>query len=224
MECSSYEWKASIICLHAFLYIYITQPYLQYTGRYYQYVERFAICLYAVYHQTFSTLQWRHYGCYGVSNQQRLDCLLNRRSKKKIKAPLHWPLWREFTGQRVKGPVTRKRFPLNDVIMVTYDNPTYRNLHNSRLSHLLSLYTINHCLKIMSHVLRRCPAYILKCIEATLTGGIRSSLTRVQTMLSLMLLPRCGQVWPSDAIWRRLSLQIPVKVMVHCLTKLFGPN
>ena len=185
-----------------YIYIYITQPYLQYTGRYYQYVERFAICLYAVYHQTFSTLQWRHYGCYGVSNQQRLDCLLNRRSKKKIKAPLHWPLWREFTGQRVKGPVTRKGFPLNDVIMVTYVNPTYRSLHNSRLSHLLSLYTIYHCLKIMSHVLRRCPAYILKCIEARLIGVYDHHLHEFRPCCHLccyLVVAKCGQVTPYGA-------------------------
>ena len=41
-------------------------------------------------------LQWRHNWPDGVSNHQPHDCLLNRllrrRSKKKIKAPRHWPL------------------------------------------------------------------------------------------------------------------------------------
>ena len=50
------------------------------------------------------TLQWRHNGCDGVSNHQPHHCLLNRlfrrRSKKKIKAPRHWPLWGEFTDNR----------------------------------------------------------------------------------------------------------------------------
>ena len=42
-------------------------------------------------------------------------------SKENIKAPLHWPLWWESTGgpvdSRHKGPVTRKMFPFDDVIM-----------------------------------------------------------------------------------------------------------
>ena len=50
------------------------------------------------------SLQWRHNGCNGVSHNQPHDCLLNRlyrrRSKKNIKAPRHWPLCGEFTGDR----------------------------------------------------------------------------------------------------------------------------
>ena len=41
--------------------------------------------------------------------------------KKNIKAPCHWPLRGEFTGDRWiplhKGPVTRKKFPFDDIIM-----------------------------------------------------------------------------------------------------------
>ena len=41
--------------------------------------------------------------------------------KENIKAPRHWPLWGEFTGDRSiphkKGPVTRKMFSFDDVIM-----------------------------------------------------------------------------------------------------------
>ena len=40
----------------------------------------------------------------GVSNQRRLDCLLNlfvqAQIKENIKAPRHWPLWGEFTSDR----------------------------------------------------------------------------------------------------------------------------
>ena len=50
------------------------------------------------------SLQWRHNERDGVSNHRRIKCLLNslfrRRSKKNIKAPRHWPLWGEFTGDR----------------------------------------------------------------------------------------------------------------------------
>ena len=37
--------------------------------------------------------------------------------KENIKATRHWPLWGEFTDDRHKGPVTRKMFPFDDVIM-----------------------------------------------------------------------------------------------------------
>ena len=37
--------------------------------------------------------------------------------KENIKAPRHWPLWWESTGD--KGPVTGKMFQFDDVIMVS---------------------------------------------------------------------------------------------------------
>ena len=46
-------------------------------------------------------LQWRHNGRDGVSNHQPHDCLLSRlQIKENIKAPRHWPLGGEFTGDR----------------------------------------------------------------------------------------------------------------------------
>ena len=49
-------------------------------------------------------LQWRHNERDGVSNYQPRDCLLNRlfktQIKENIKVPRHWPLCREFTGDR----------------------------------------------------------------------------------------------------------------------------
>ena len=71
-----------------------------------------------------SSLQWRHNGGDGVSHHHPYECLLNRsfrrRSKKTAKL--------RVTGLCVvnspgpvnsphKGPVTRKMFPFNDVIM-----------------------------------------------------------------------------------------------------------
>ena len=65
------------------------------------------------------TLQWRHDDCDGVSSHQPYYCLFSRllkvHIKENIKAPRHWPLWGEFTGD--KGPVAWKIFPFNDVIM-----------------------------------------------------------------------------------------------------------
>ena len=50
------------------------------------------------------SLQWRHNERDGVSNHQPHHCLLNRlftaQFKENIEAPRHWPLWREFTGDR----------------------------------------------------------------------------------------------------------------------------
>ena len=36
--------------------------------------------------------------------------------KENIKAPHHWPLWGEYTGDH-KGPVTQKMFPFDDIIL-----------------------------------------------------------------------------------------------------------
>ena len=74
------------------------------------------------------TLHWRHNESDGVSNYQHHDCLLNdlfsRRSKKTSKLRItglcvgNSPVTGEF---RTKGPVTRKMFPFDDVVM--YINP-----------------------------------------------------------------------------------------------------
>ena len=70
-------------------------------------------------------LPWRHNGCDGVSNHQPHEYLLNRlfrhRSKKKPKLRVTglcegnspWPV-----NSPHKGPVMRKMFPFDDVIMV----------------------------------------------------------------------------------------------------------
>ena len=69
-------------------------------------------------HQVFLALLWRHNGHDSVSNHQANGCLLNRlfrhRSKKSSKL--------RVTGlcagkSPYKGPVTRKMFPFDDVIM-----------------------------------------------------------------------------------------------------------
>ena len=77
-------------------------------------------------------LQWRHNGCDGVSNHQSHDCLLNRlfrcRSKKTSKLRVtglcvgihRWPV-----NSPHKGPVTRKMFPFDDVIMRLQNNNEY---------------------------------------------------------------------------------------------------
>ena len=63
-----------------------------------------------------NTLRWRHNECDGVSKHQP-----QAQMTENIKAPRHWPFWGEFTGDRwtphTKGPVTRKMFPFDGVIM-----------------------------------------------------------------------------------------------------------
>ena len=70
-----------------------------------------------------NTKRWRHIGCDSVSNHQPHDCLLNslfrHRSKKTWKLAslvfvlgILWPV-----NSPYKGPVTRKMFPFDDVIM-----------------------------------------------------------------------------------------------------------
>ena len=50
------------------------------------------------------SLQWRHNERDGVSNHQPHNHLLNHlfkaQIKENIKAPRHWPLWGDFTGDR----------------------------------------------------------------------------------------------------------------------------
>ena len=67
-------------------------------------------------------LQWRQNERDDASNHQRIDCLHNRlfrrRSKKTSKLRVTGlPLWGEPVNSPHKGPVTRKMFPFNDVIM-----------------------------------------------------------------------------------------------------------
>ena len=71
-----------------------------------------------------NTLQWRHDECDGVSNHLPHDCLLNRLSRRRSKkhqasaslafvTGIHrWPV-----NSPYKGPVPRKMFPFDDVIM-----------------------------------------------------------------------------------------------------------
>ena len=47
------------------------------------------------------TLQWRHNGRDGVSTSRLFyQPLIQAQIKENIKAPCHWPLWGEFTGDR----------------------------------------------------------------------------------------------------------------------------
>ena len=71
-------------------------------------------------HKAGETLQWRHNERDGVSNHQPHDCWHNRLFKAQIKgnkkAPRHWPLWGEFTGDwwilHTKGQQRGKCFHL----------------------------------------------------------------------------------------------------------------
>ena len=72
------------------------------------------------------TLQWRHNDHDGVSNHQPHGCLLNRlfrcRSKKTSKLCITGLYAGNSPGpvnSPHKGPVTRKMFPFDDVIMIT---------------------------------------------------------------------------------------------------------
>ena len=81
---------------------------------------------------THKTWQWPHCKCGGVSNHQPHDCLVNhlfgRLSKKTLKLRVtdlfarNSPVTGEFPH---KGPVTRKMFPFNDVIMIILTNSSH---------------------------------------------------------------------------------------------------
>ena len=74
------------------------------------------------------SLQWRHNERDGVSNHDRRDCLLNRnrlfgyRSALTFLKGIHrWPV-----DSPHKGPVTRKMFPFDDVIMIMFRKTTMK--------------------------------------------------------------------------------------------------
>ena len=73
----------------------------------------FSIFLFCIWYQQ---LQWRHNGRNGVSNHQPLNCLLNRLCRRTSnKTSKHrWPV-----NSPHKGPVMRKMFPFDVVIMIT---------------------------------------------------------------------------------------------------------
>ena len=79
---------------------------------------------------TLLTSQWRHNERDGVSNHRPRDCLLNRLFKAQIigniKAPRHWLLCGGFPGYFPhSGSVTRKMFPFDDVIMISWNHTPF---------------------------------------------------------------------------------------------------
>ena len=77
-------------------------------------------------------LRWRHNDSDGVSNHQPHDCLLNRLfgriSKKTSKLPVTGLCVGNSPGpvnSPHKGPVTRKMFPFDDVIMGPHNDGVY---------------------------------------------------------------------------------------------------
>ena len=99
----------------------------------------------------FLYIQWRHNERDGVWNNQPQDCLLNRLFRPGIQAQVkkhqssaslafvrgirRWPV-----NSPHKGPVTRKMFPFDDVIMMgrldthVYQTPPFRRLASSSSS------------------------------------------------------------------------------------------
>ena len=97
------------------------------------------ICMYCLDSEHMPSFEWRHNECDGVSNHQPHDCLLNLlfkcRSKKTSKLRVtglcvrngihRWPM-----NSPHKGPVTRKMFPFDDVIMVPVFNGRVTAAHD----------------------------------------------------------------------------------------------
>ena len=63
--------------------------------------------------------QWRHNGLDGVSNHQPYDCLLNRLFRRRLQKTSKLRVTGLCEGNSpYKGPITRKMFPFDDVIML----------------------------------------------------------------------------------------------------------
>ena len=103
----------------------------------------------------FYTLQWRHNERDGVSNHWRLDGLLNRlfrrRSNKHLSsASLAFVrgIHRSPVNPPHKGPVTRKMFPFEDVIMT----PVIKVLHTVRVFSWLVLFVPTGSLDVLQPI------------------------------------------------------------------------
>ena len=95
-----------------------------------------------VLYKAIGPLRWRHNGHDSVSNHQPHDCLLNllsrRRSKNTSKLRVTGLCAGNSPGNSLhKGPVTRKMFPFDDVIM--HNNFT-TNVKGKRFPHLGPLW------------------------------------------------------------------------------------
>ena len=111
------------------------------------------------------TLLWHHNGRDCVSNHQRHDCLLSRlfrhRSKKTSKPRAtrrcEWnsPVTSEFPH---KGPVTRKMFPFDDVIMSS-------RLH-ARVFSCIFAITLNAWKSFYNTTTYICRSMLLRCWHA----------------------------------------------------------
>ena len=97
-----------------------------------------------------ASLQWCHNGRDGVSNHQLHECLLSRlfnaQIKENIKAPRHWPLWWPVNSLH-KGPLTRKMFPFDDVIMYYCRGA---NVVNRRIWTISSYYVLDTFLTLVA--------------------------------------------------------------------------
>ena len=63
------------------------------------------------------TSQWPRWRLKSPVSRLFTQPFIQTQIKENIKAPRHWPLCGEFTGDPYKWPVTRKMFPFDDVIM-----------------------------------------------------------------------------------------------------------
>ena len=64
------------------------------------------------------TSYWPRWRLKSPASRLFTQSFIQTQIKENIKAPRHWPLCGEFTGTPPKGPVTRKMFPFDDVIMI----------------------------------------------------------------------------------------------------------
>ena len=92
-------------------------------------------------HDGHGSLQWRHDGRDGVSNPQPHHCLLNRlfrrRSLAFVRGIHRWPV-----NSPHKGPVTRKMFSFDDVIMRNRSVPNENKTRTLRI--FLGMYSVHN--------------------------------------------------------------------------------
>ena len=93
---------------------------------------------------TRNALHWRHNERDGVSNHQSRDCLLNRLFRRRSTKTSKLRITGLYVGNSPqKGPVRRKMFPFDDVIMRLEVNAHFAVVSDSRL--IITQYFVLRC-------------------------------------------------------------------------------
>ena len=171
------------------------------------------------------SLYWRHNDHDGASNHQPHGCLLNRLFRRKSKKTSKLRVTGLCVGNSPgpvnsphKGPVTRKMFPFDDVIMYLEHPSLFRSgrFHSNwyKMVRIADFYTI-----IFGSYLWICFMHSRSGIARHFHWGIIAVLTMrsMKTFPNIWFCssPSVNSLWPSHTIWRHRSQSNLAQVIAY---------